>query len=30
MYHDMYLDTKIVSSIKYHDTSLVQYQYQYQ
>jgi len=28
MYHDTYLDTKIVSSIKYHDTFLVQYQYQ--
>jgi len=30
MYHDKYLDTKKVSSIKYHDTFLVRYQYQYQ
>ena len=30
MYHDTCLDTKKVSSIKYHDTFLVQYQYQYQ
>jgi len=29
MYYDAYHDTKKVSSIKYHDTFLVEYQYQY-
>jgi len=29
MYHDTYHDTRKVSSIKYHDTFLVKYQYQY-